>query len=109
MDANTKIRLVESMTDEHDHVLIRAYLDLAGEKVCRQAYPYDESKTDVPLCYSGNQIAIAAYLLNKRGAEGETSHSENGTMRTYEDADIPASMLRDVLPMVRVIGGGASE
>ena len=44
------------------------------------------------------QVEIAAYLMNKRGAEGETYHGENGVNRTYENASVPASMLAGVTP-----------
>jgi hypothetical protein len=47
-------------------------------------------------------VEIAAYLLNKRGAEGQTSHSENGISRGYESGSIPESMLSDVLPFVGI-------
>lgn len=68
-----------------------------------QAYPYDPNVTEVPVQYDTLQCEIAAYMLNKRGAEGQTSHSENGISRSYENADIPASMLRVVTPHVGVI------
>ena len=48
------------------------------------------------------QVEIAVYLMNKRGAEGESAHSENGVSRTYENGDVPASMLRGIVPMVGV-------
>ena len=44
----------------------------------------------------------AVYLLNKRGAEGETAHSENGISRSYESADIPESMLSGIIPFAGV-------
>ena len=80
-----------------DEVLI-AYLAIAGQKILNRAYPYDDTVTDVPRRYGYLQCEIAAYLLNKRGAEGEISHSENGISRTYENADVPDSMLSDVIP-----------
>ena len=46
---------------------------------------------------------IDVALLNKRGAEGETAHSENGVSRSYEDGDIPPTLLRRILPMAGVI------
>lgn len=49
------------------------------------------------------QVEIAAYMLNKRGAEGETAHSENGVSRSYEDGDIPATLLRRITPMAGVL------
>jgi hypothetical protein len=57
----------------------------------------------VPDKYATNQVEIACYLLNKRGAEGETYHSENGINRSYENADVPESMLSRVLPFAGVL------
>ena len=82
-----------------DNVLI-SYLAIAGNKILRRAYPYDDSVTEVPRRYGYLQCEIAAYLLNKRGAEGQTSHSENGISRSYESADVPESMLSEVVPHV---------
>ena len=82
-----------------DNVLI-SYLAIAGNKILRRAYPYDDTVTEVPRRYGYLQCEIAAYLLNKRGAEGQTSHSENGISRTYESADVPESMLSEVVPHV---------
>jgi hypothetical protein len=38
-------------------------------------------------------------LFNKQGAEGQTSHSENGITRQYEEGDIPHSQLKQIIPM----------
>lgn len=99
-----KLTLCRAMVDQpaeadgwSDNVL-NAYLNIAGQKILNRAYPYDNTVTEVPTRYGYLQCEIAAYLLNKRGAEGETSHSENGISRTYENADVPESMLRDVIP-----------
>lgn len=80
--------------------ILSAYLSLAASKVIAQAYPYRDDVKEVPEKYEYVQLEIAAYLLNKRGAEGQTSHSENGISRQYENADIPASMLRSITPHV---------
>lgn len=85
-----------------DDVLL-AYLNMAGRKIINRAYPYDDTVMEVPTRYGYLQCEIATYLLNKRGAEGETSHSENGISRTYENANVPDSMLRDVIPVCGVI------
>ena len=84
-----------------DDVLI-SYLNIAGRKIINRAYPYDDKVMEVPLRYGNLQCEIAAYLLNKRGAEGQTSHSENGISRAYESADVPESMLSEVTPRVGV-------
>ena len=98
-----KIVLVKSMSGESDESAVSAYLSLAGDKICRRAYPFDPTVTEVPEQYSYLQVEIAVYLLNKRGAEFETSHSENGISRTYEDGDVPPSMLRQIVPMCGVL------
>lgn len=98
-----KIKLVKAMSGEIDVDTVSAYLSLARDKICRRAYPFDPSVTEVPEKYQFLQIEIAVYLLNKRGGEGETSHSENGISRTYESGDVPASMMRQVVPMAGIL------
>lgn len=88
-----------SGTDE----VLSAYLALAGRKIIAKAYPYEPDETVVPAQYHYLQIEIAAYMLNKRGAEGQTSHTENGITRQYENADVPASMLKAITPYCGVI------
>lgn len=104
-----KLSLLRAMvgtpnTDEDwsDDVLI-SYLTIAGRKIINRAYPYDDEVTEVPRRYGYLQCEIACYLLNKRGAEGQTAHSENGVSRSYESADVPESMLSEVIPHVGVL------
>lgn len=92
------------MCGETDEGVVSAYLYLAGEKILRRAYPYDESVKDVPAKYEHVQIEGAVYLLNKRGAEGETSHGENGITRSYENGDLPESLLSGIVPVGKVSG-----
>ena len=87
--------------DWSDDVLT-SYLSIAGQKIINRAYPYDDTVTEVPRRYGYLQCDIAAYLLNKRGADGETAHSENGISRTYESADVPESMLCGIITHVGV-------
>lgn len=94
-----KLDLVKVLSGETDESTISAYLEIAGSKICRRAYPYNPEITDVPSQYGHLQVEIAVYLLNKRGADGETAHSEGGISRSYEDADVPSSMLRSIVPM----------
>lgn len=100
-----KVEMVEVMTKGFDRALIHAYLGIAGSKICRKAYPYHSQKTTVPEEYDYLQVEIAVYLLNKRGAEGEISYSDGATTRTYENGDVPDSMLRNVIPYAAVFSG----
>ena len=88
--------------DWADDVLI-SYLTIAGRKIINRAYPYDDAITEVPRRYGYLQCEIACYLLNRRGSEGQVSHSENGIGRSYESADVPESMLNEVIPHVGVL------
>lgn len=104
-----KLSLLRAMvgtpnTDENwsDDVLI-SYLTIAGRKIINRAYPYDDEVTEVPRRYGYLQCEIACYLLNKRGAEGQTGHTENGVSRSYESADVPESMLSEVIAHVGVL------
>ena len=104
MNQTEKLTLLKAMVGsaDSDDVLL-AYLDIAGRKVINRAYPYGTEETEVPSRYDFLQCEIAAYLLNKRGAEGQTGHSENGISRSYESADVPESLLGAITPTCGVI------
>lgn len=101
MTQDTMKELLKGMTEESDDAILSAYLCLAESVVLTQAYPFRDDSSDltVPEKYHAIQVEIAAYMLNKRGAEGQTSHSENGISRAYESGDIPPSLLRRITPM----------
>ena len=42
---------------------------------------------------------LQVYFLNKRGAEGEIEHTEGGTSRTFETADIPVHLRCRITPV----------
>lgn len=98
-----KLKMVKAMTGETDEGILSAYLSIAGDKVCRKAYPYDPDARLVPYRYGFVQVEIAVYLLNKRGAEGQTAHNENGISRSYEDGDVPPTLLREIIPFASVL------
>lgn len=104
MTENEKIKILRTMVGSFDNSeILSTYLKLAGQKIISRAYPYDPDITEVPTQYETLQCEIAAYMLNKRGAEGQTSHSENGISRSYENGDIPPSMLKSIVPHCGVI------
>lgn len=104
MEQTEKVTLLKAMVGSSDpEDVLLAYLKIAGQKIINRAYPFDATVTEVPARYAMLQCEIAAYLLNKRGAEGQTGHSENGISRSYESADVPESMLGAVTPNVGVL------
>ena len=104
MTETEKLTMLKAMTGEKDESVLSTYLSIAGNKVLKRAYPFDNTVTVVPDRYAYNQVEIAAYLVNKRGAEGETAHSENGISRSYEDGDVPPTLLREIVPCASLIG-----
>lgn len=99
-----KVVLVKSMTDEADDDIISAFLEMAGDSVCKYCDPYKRVDRETLLDeYGGVQTRIAAYFLNKRGAEGQVSMGENGISRGYESGDIPESLLRELTPICGVV------
>lgn len=104
MTNDEKLAALKAMVGSSDSdEVLSAYLKLAGGKIIAKAFPYQNDVTEVPAQYSHLQVEIAAYMLNKRGAEGQTSHTENGVTRQYESADVPSSMLKAITPYCGVI------
>lgn len=109
MAENLKLKELKSLlgyeaSDTSEDNLLNVYLRIAERKVINRLYPFNPSPAAVvPMKYSHKVVEIAQYLYLRRGSEGETSHSENGVSRAYESADIPKSMLEDIIPMVGAI------
>ena len=101
----TMLRTLLGITDTSSDADLTAYLSLAKSKILNKMYPFGipETVTDVPSKYTETQVNIACYLWNKRGAEGETSHTENGITRQYGGSDIPNDMLKEVTSFMGVI------
>lgn len=92
-----KLILDEEMDDDVvKDDLFQFYLDNAADIIC------DIRNSDkVELKFLTTQIKIAVELYNKRGAEGQISHSENGIDRVYERSDVSNALLRQIPPIVR--------
>lgn len=91
--------------DSTQDSLLLLFWSQAERKVIKARYPYgynESQKANALSQYADNIEQIYIYLWNKQGAEGETSHNENGVSRTYENAGIPSSFLADIVPCVGV-------
>lgn len=91
--------------DETDSGILEVYLELAAQKILNRMYPYKDNYDDleVPDRYVAIQLKIANYLLNKRGAEGQIQHIENGIHRNYGAADVPDGMMTEIVPFCQAI------
>lgn len=101
-----RLKIQLGITGSTEDALLLELLESAKESILARRYPYSDYPVDetgvtvLETRYSGLQLKIAVYLYNKRGAEGQTAHNENGINRTYESADVPESMLREITPLV---------
>lgn len=102
MTREEMIQIVMSESEETDEDVVGYYLDNAAEIILNQRYPHEEDwegvTPKVPSRYLHLQTRMAVILLNKRGADGESMHVENGINRHYGSADIPADLLRQIVP-----------
>lgn len=91
-------------TGGKDEVLLLDCLESAKSAILSRRYPYGEWPEELESRYLDLQFRCAMDLYNKIGAEGETSHSENGVSRGYESSWISESLLQEVTPVVKVVG-----
>ncbi len=67
---------------------------------CRHFTPTEDEPFEE--VYSGIIIKMAVSSISKRGAEGETYHSEGGIQRTYEKGgEYPLSLLQRIIPLAQ--------
>lgn len=79
------------------------YLEAAKREIVSRLYPYADAEwADVPEKHHARAVDIAVYLVNRRGAEGETRHVENGITHEWESSGIPKSMLAGLVPYAGV-------
>lgn len=67
---------------------------------CRHFEPTEEKPFDPK--YEDMIIPLALTAFAKIGAEGQTSHSENGVIRSYTSGgDYPKDMLEEIIPLIK--------
>ncbi len=94
-----KIRITENVTDNE----LEDILESAKAVILSRRFPFGEQPTEIEPRYNDLQIRIAVEMFNKRGAEGETAHSENGVSRSYSSASISEELLREITPKAGVV------
>ena len=94
-----KIRITENVDD----VVLEDILESAKAVILSKRFPFGDYPEDIEERYKDLQIRIAVEMFAKRGAEGETAHSENGVSRTYASANVSEDLLREITPKVSVV------
>ena len=84
------------LPDEETDAGLEAMLANAGAMILNRMYPFGyPDGTAVPTRYEQIQIQLAVEIYGKRGAEGQTSHSENGISRTWP---AQSQLLAQIIP-----------
>ena len=98
------LKWLRDETQEPDDAVLERCIDMAYNAIQSRRFPFtDDWPEEVEPRYRNLQYRIALDVYNKRGAEGELSHSENGVSRGYESSWISDQLLREVVPMCEVI------
>ena len=94
-----KIRIPENANDAE----LEDLLESAKAVILSRRFPFGEQPAEIENKYKDLQIRIAVEMYNKQGAEGETSHSENGISRSYASASVSEDLLREITPKAGVV------
>lgn len=94
-----KIRIPENVND----IELEDILESAKAVILSRRFPFGEQPKELEPKFNDLQIRIAVEMYNKRGVEGQTSHSENGVSRSYSSANISEELLREITPKVGVV------
>ncbi len=88
-----KVLLPEAQSED---ALLEVYLEMAKDIITEIRHS-DVVEPE----YLNLQLKMAVEFYSKRGAEGQTSHSENGIGRTYDKTDVSTGLLEQIRPYVR--------
>ena len=94
-----KIRITEKASDGE----LEDILESAKAVILSRRFPFGEHPEEIEPKYKDLQIRIATEMFNKRGAEGETAHSENGVSRSYASANVSEDLLKEITPKAGVV------
>ena len=98
------IAMVKALSDETSDSAISAFLTFAGHKIYRYGDPYRTMTEEAFLAlYPDVVVDAAAYMINKKGWDYQTVHSENGIRREYEAGDLPVSILKRITPLCQAV------
>lgn len=86
----SKLKLKLGISDTAQDELLDLYLEDANETILGITH-----LSEVPANLLSTQVELAIVMYNKEGIEGQTSHSEGGISRSFED-DIPKGVMKKI-------------
>ncbi len=85
-----KIKLGISLEDVTQDDLLNLYLEDSKDTILELTH-----LKELPTSLNSSQIDLAIVYYNKQGIEGQTSHSEGGVSRSFEE-DIPNGIMKKI-------------
>lgn len=96
-----KLRLgISGITEDE---ILTDILESVQNVILMRRFPYGTGNESLEVRYLDLQIRIAIEMYNRIGAEGETTHSENGISRSYGSDFISDKLLQEITPRVGVL------
>lgn len=100
----TVMAIAESDTSEDSRITV--YLSAAAKEIIAWRYSYSAAETPVlvvPDEYEMTQVFAVVNGYSQSGAEGQTSHGENGISRSFKYDDMIAYIRSHVIPLCGVL------
>ena len=99
-----RVKLYLGITNTEQDALITAYVEDAGKEILQYRYSYASAiPQTVPAEYEMTQVQAVVAGYGIRGAEGQTSHNENGINRVFKYDDMIAYIRSHVIPIARIV------
>lgn len=91
--------------DTDTDIVLDTMLALAEAEILNRMYPFGyEDGMAVPARYEMLQVQLAVELYSKRGADGQSSHGENGISRVWPEK---SALLAMITPHVGSVSSNA--
>lgn len=99
----TQAEKLKARLPEANEAEIQILIESTTAIINNNRYPFGEIPEEIEPRYNDLQLRMAVELYSKAGAEGETSHSENGVSRTYSAAWVSPELLGEIVPKAEVL------
>ena len=98
-----KVRIPEAAESELEDVLESAKDVILSRCFVSVSHTSEADKAAALSEHNEKLLDAAVVIYNMRGIEGQTSHSENGVARSYEDCAGMKTILQKIVPRGHVV------
>lgn len=98
MDQLEKLKLMLGITDASQDAALQLLLDDVGSDLLTWT-----NRQELPIGLEPTQRQIAVIRYNKQGIEGQTSHSEGGVSRSFEDLPLSIQSAVSQFRLLKVV------